>query len=152
MKTSILSFALLFFTTIIIGYAGNGMPLNKLETNYFEKVTTYTSENHITILWETTNQPQDFHFVVLVSIDNIQFIPVNQIKGNTKSGEKKTYSFTYNPDMTATYYFKIQAIEESGEVTESKVIAYEYAIPTQHEVVETITPPINNEISFNIPF
>jgi hypothetical protein len=152
MKTSIINFTFAFLISITVGYAGNRMPLNTLANNYFEKVTTYSEADHITILWETSSTQEEYHFVILVSIDNVQFIPVNQISGISKTGMKQTYSFTYTPDMTATYYFKIKAVETSGTTTESKVITYQYTTPVQMSTEKKEKLPINTEISFNIPF
>ncbi|MCH8903900.1 MAG: T9SS type A sorting domain-containing protein [Bacteroidetes bacterium] len=103
----------------------------------------------INLSWVTMSEVSNDHFVVMRSIDGINFSEIGKIQGAGNSNLQRDYQFDDVNPKIGTNYYKLKQVDYSGKTIESEIIAVDF-MPTSITISNIYPNPTTDDINYVI--
>ncbi len=102
-----------------------------------------TTQNEVTLRWNTATESKNIGFEVQRSEDGVNFVKIGFVDGAGTTAQNKTYTFT-DKESTQSYYYRLRQVDVDGDANFSKVLYIN--ADTQDEVLKIYPNPTKSEI------
>ena len=95
---------------------------NTLPVTFIGIEAEYTTENSVTVSWQTSTEINNNYFIVMRSNDGKNFISIATIAGKGNSENISNYTFVDPLSFSGTTYYKIKQVDKDGSAGYSEIV------------------------------
>jgi fibronectin-binding autotransporter adhesin len=112
------------------------------------------ADDDVYLLWQTTNEKNNSHFIVERSDDNLHFEKIGVVNGKGNSSVINTYSFSDHEvfaihNSTNAFYYRLTQVDKNGAESYSRVITIRrQEFVAKNETISLYPNPVKNNLSF----
>ncbi|GJQ64182.1 MAG: hypothetical protein SCALA702_32350 [Melioribacteraceae bacterium] len=111
-------------------------------------------KNEIVLLWETASELNNMGFEIERKVDGSdKWVKIGFIEGRGTTTNTSKYSFTDNPEVSNTYFYRLKQMDNDGSFEYSGYVGIEFTKPLEFELGQNYPNPFNpsTTISFSVP-
>lgn len=107
----------------------------------------------VNLSWKTATEINNRGFEIQRSTDNINWITIGFVTGKGTTTEPNEYSFTDNPGLSGTYFYRLKQYDFSGNFKYSKTIEADLRIIKDFALEQNYPNPFNpsTTIGYELP-
>ncbi len=104
--------------------------------------------NQVNVVWATSAEKNNSHFVVEFSSDAINFTELGSVKGAGNSSKLTSYLFTHVNPVNGINYYRLRQVSFDGSFTTSAVVSVDMSVKSVQTSDLTVFPvPASNQIT-----